>query len=63
MTTVSISNTVSGTSDGVIRDAADLAVSNLGLGSPDHTILCLPPGTSGDWIGYAYIDWDLSVVK
>ena len=61
VTTVSISNTVSGTSDGVIRDAADLAVSNLGLGSPDHTILCLPPGTSGSWIGYAYIDWDLSV--
>ena len=61
VTTVSISNTVSGTSDGVIRDAADLAVSNLGLGSPDHTILCIPPGTSGNWIGYAYIDWDLSV--
>ncbi|GFH59676.1 hypothetical protein CTEN210_16152 [Chaetoceros tenuissimus] len=61
VTTVTISNTVSGASDDTIRDAADLAVSNLGLGNPDHTILCLPPGTSGGWIGYAYIDWDLSV--
>jgi len=61
---VTISNTVSGASDGVIRNAV-VAAGDAALGTMqsqfDHVMLCLPPGTSGGWIGYAYINWYLSV--
>jgi hypothetical protein len=61
---VTIGNTVSGEADGVIRDAV-VAAGNSALGNMqnqfDHVMLCLPPGTSGGWIGYAYINWYLSV--
>ena len=61
---VNISNTVSGTADGTIRDAV-VTAGNSALGNMqsqfDHVMLCLPPGTSGGWIAYAYIDWYLSV--
>ncbi len=64
---VTISNTVSGVENGIIRDAV-VAAGNSALGTMqsqfDHVMLCLPPGTSsngGSWIGYAYINWYLSV--
>lgn len=60
VTTVTISNTVSGTSDSVIREAALTALGSLAT-QFDYTMLCLPPGTSGDWIGYAYMNGSLSV--
>lgn len=59
--TANIGTSVTGKDDGYIADLAATAVNNLNLGNPDHTILCLPPGTSGDWIGWAYIDSDISV--
>jgi hypothetical protein len=59
--TVSLPNTtVNGASDSTIRDAmTNQAVAD--LGAPLDTIanyvmLCLPPGTSGNWIAYAYIN-------
>ena len=62
--TVSISNTVSGVSDGIIRDAA-VNAGNSDLGSLssqyNHVMVCVPPGTNGGWIAYAYINWYLSV--
>ena len=61
---VSISNTVSGASDGVIRDAV-VAAGDAALGNMesqfDHVMLCLPPKTSGNWIAYAWVNWYLSV--
>jgi hypothetical protein len=61
---VTIGNTVSGAADSTIRDAV-VAAGNSALGNMqsqfDHVMLCLPPGTSGGWIGYAYINWYLSV--
>jgi hypothetical protein len=64
--TVSLPTTVvSGASDGTIRDAmVSKAVADLGasLNSiADYVMLCLPPGTSGGWIAYAYINHWLSV--
>jgi hypothetical protein len=57
VTTVTISNTVSGTDRDVIEYAARSALGNLSS-QFDHVMLCLPPGTSGGWIAYAYInDW------
>ena len=61
---VSISNTVSGVDNSVIRDAVvDAGTAALGSlsGQFDHVMLCLPPGTNGSWIGYAYVNWYLSV--
>jgi hypothetical protein len=49
---VSISNTVSGRSDDTIREAVTTAATKLLGNLPsqfDHVMLCLPPGTSGDW--------------
>ena len=64
MTTVNISNTVSGTSDSTIRTAvvnsATASLDNLSS-QFDHVMLCLPPGTSGSWIAYAYVNSWLSV--
>jgi hypothetical protein len=61
---VTITNTVSGAADSTIRDAV-VAAGNAALGNMesqfDHVMLCLPPGTSGGWIAYAYVNWYLSV--
>jgi hypothetical protein len=61
---VSITNTVSGADRFVVENAV-VAAGNADLGNMrdqfDHVMLCLPPGTSGDWIGYAYINHYLSV--
>ena len=62
--TVTITNTVSGVSDGVIRNAVNSqATAELGdLPSQfDYVMQCLPPGTNGGWIAYAYINHWLSV--
>jgi hypothetical protein len=60
--TFTIPNTISEKDNGVIRDAADDAVNKLNLsGNIDHTMLCIPSGTTGGWIGYAYYNWYLSV--
>lgn len=59
-TTVNISANVSGASDSDIRTAM---LNALG-GKPanvDYVMLCVPPGTSGGWIAYAYINSYLSV--
>ena len=61
---VTISENVSGADNSVIRDAV-VAGGNAALGVMrsqfDHVMLCLPPGTSGVWIAYAYVNWYLSV--
>jgi hypothetical protein len=59
--TVTISNTVNGTADGVIRDAVTTALGSSFTSQFDHVMLCLPPGTSEDWIAYAYFNYWLSV--
>jgi len=56
---------VTGADDDVIRDemvskaAADLGASLNRIA--DYVMLCLPPGTAGGWIAYAYINHWLSV--
>ena len=61
---VTISENVSGAADSTIRNAVT-AAGDAALGKMidqfDHVMLCLPPGTSGGWIAYAYINWYLSV--
>ena len=61
---VSITNTVSGADRFVVENAV-VAAGNADLGNMrdqfDHVMLCLPPGTSGGWIAYAYINHYLSV--
>ena len=61
---VSISQTITGVADGTVRNAVESAT-NTALGSRsgkfDYVMQCLPPGTSGGWIAYAYINWYLSV--
>jgi hypothetical protein len=63
-TTITITNSVTGVADGTIRDAV-VAAGDATLGTMrtqfDHVMLCLPPGTSGSWIAYAYVNWYLSV--
>ncbi len=62
--TVTIARNVVGVSDSIVRNAvATEATNNLGdLESKfDHVMLCLPPGTSGGWIAYAYVNHWLSV--
>lgn len=49
-----------GKDDGDVRDAVrdELEAMYDVDGTFDHVMLCLPPGTKGDWIGYAYMnDW------
>eukprot|EP00816_Leptocylindrus_hargravesii_P009684 CAMPEP_0196803776 /NCGR_PEP_ID=MMETSP1362-20130617/3256_1 /TAXON_ID=163516 /ORGANISM="Leptocylindrus danicus, Strain CCMP1856" /LENGTH=651 /DNA_ID=CAMNT_0042175603 /DNA_START=64 /DNA_END=2019 /DNA_ORIENTATION=+ len=62
--TVELSNTVSGVHRDIVRDWV-LTEGDAILGSIksqfDHVMLCLPPGTRGDWIAYAYINWYLSI--
>ena len=64
VTTITIANTVSGVDNSIIRDAV-VATGDVTLGTMstqfDHVMLCLPSGTSGSWIAYAYINWYLSV--
>jgi hypothetical protein len=64
--TVNISSTlVSGASDATIRDAmVRAAVEDLGSSLQniaDFVMLCLPPGTAGIWIAYAFVNHWLSV--
>ena len=66
--TISLPNTtVNGISDGIIKDAMTNQAAK-DLGAPlntiaDYVILCLPPGTSGGWIAYAYINsWLLFIM-
>ena len=57
--TVQISNTVTGVADGTIRNAVNTQLTTTfgtASGLADHVALCLPPGTSGSWIAYAYIN-------
>ena len=64
--TVQISETVNGVDNGVIRNAA-VNEGNAQLGSMssqfDFVMVCIPPGTNGGWIAYAYGNWYLSVVS
>ena len=61
---VDITQSVVGVDDSIVRNAANTAASNaLGdLNSQyDHVMMCIPPGTSGSWIAYAYVNHWLSV--
>lgn len=62
--TVNITNTVSGVDNSVIVNAA-ITAGNNALGNMasqyEHVMVCVPPGTNGGWIAYAYINWYLSV--
>jgi len=63
---VTITTSVTGVDDGIIKNAMrdqseiDLEVSDLKL-TADYVLLCIPPGTSGGWIAYAYVNHWLSV--
>ena len=61
--TVTISRNVKQVSDNIVRTAVvDKAKTDLGeLSQFDHVMLCLPPGTRGNWIAYAYVGHYLSV--
>jgi hypothetical protein len=58
---VSISQTVTNVADDVVRNAVTAAI---GGGKPsyaDYVMYCLPSGTSGSWIAYAYVNSWMSV--
>lgn len=64
--TVDLPNTIVAGSDSMVIANAALAQATTDLGeSPqflaDHVMFCLPPGTSGDWIAYAWIAHWMSV--
>ncbi|KAL9188583.1 hypothetical protein ACHAXT_006961 [Thalassiosira profunda] len=64
--TVTIANTISGTSDSTIRQAAlDQLKVDFGVSSAsalaDHVLICIPPGTASSWIGYGYVNSWLTV--
>jgi len=64
--TVTITNTVTGNdSSSIVSAAVDQAKDDLNLtklsSEFDHVMLCIPPGTNGNWIAYAYINHWLSV--
>lgn len=68
--TVTIPNTVAGSENGVIREAAiNKAAQDLGgVGGTnpfshiaDYVMVCVPPGTNGGWIAYAYVNYWQSV--
>jgi hypothetical protein len=64
--TVNLPNTfVTVADNGVIKDAmVNQAIADLGAPLEtiaNYVVLCLPPGTAGDWIAYAYINHWLSV--
>jgi hypothetical protein len=57
--TVTIPNIISGATDGTIRNAVTTALNAAGISAPTsghHIMYCLPPGTSGSWIAYAYVN-------
>ena len=65
VTEVSIDITVAGVDDATVRTAVDNALATK-FGSSwfnlyDHYMYCLPPGTAGGWIAYAYINSKKSV--
>jgi len=56
--------TVAGKSDSSVRNSMlNIAASDLGPlpGSASHIIVCVPPGTNGNWIAYAFVNHWLSV--
>jgi len=61
---VTINQNVTGVNNGEIRDAA-VAAGNAQFGTMqsqfDYVMVCIPPGTSGGWIAYAWLNWYLSV--
>jgi len=62
--TVRITQNVSGAGDSAIRNAVGSALRAAGFSLPGnnhHVMYCLPPGTGGGWIAYAYINSWLSV--
>jgi hypothetical protein len=63
--TVNIPSTVvTGAADGdIVTAMVDKATSDLGSLTTleDYVMVCVPPGTSGGWIAYAYINYWLSV--
>lgn len=60
---VTVSESAGGVDNSIIRNAAtNAATTALGsLSQFDHVMVCVPPGTSGGWIAYAYINSLLSV--
>ncbi len=64
--TVSITQHVNGVNNDIVRAAAE-SQGNVNLGNMrsqfDFVMICIPPGTSGNWIAYAYGNWYLSVVS
>jgi hypothetical protein len=63
--TVNIPSTVvAGAADGdIVTAMVDKATADLGSLTTlvDYVMVCVPPGTSGGWIAYAYINYWLSV--
>ena len=63
--TVQIPSLVSGVDHSTIQNAVTSQLqANFGVTASnltDHVALCLPPGTSGSWVAYAYINHWLSV--
>ncbi len=59
---VTIPVRVNGASRGTIKNAVIKELGNL-TNQFDHIMLCLPPGTEGNWIAYAYVNNWLSVVR
>ena len=62
--TVTIPYDVNGAKNAIIRNAAIAAAEkDLGGLMPqfDHVMLCIPPGTRGSWIAYAYVNFFMSV--
>lgn len=63
--TLSISMNVIGASDDTVRTAVvtagDAEFGGSLQGVANYVMLCLPPGTSGGWIAYAYVNSWLSV--
>lgn len=64
--TVNIAQTATGVDNSLIRSAA-VNEGNAQLGNMqsqfDFVMVCVPPGTNGGWIAYAYGNWYLSVVR
>ncbi|KAL3893494.1 MAG: hypothetical protein SGARI_008139, partial [Bacillariaceae sp.] len=60
---VEINKDYRGSSRYDVEDALEAAATNVvgNLGQFDNVILCVPPGTSGGWIAYAYVNSWLSV--
>jgi len=61
---VTIAINVNGASDGVVRDAVSTQLDTVLPNWQTRfelTMYCIPPGTSGGWIAYAYVNHYLSV--